>query len=88
MYELIIANYINKLSKRDLKNFALNNQIFLNNEEIDYVYKILKTDYKSLLNDNYISLFQNAKDNLSDINYKKIYNLYNDYRSKFKNYLN
>lgn len=88
MYELIIHNYINNLSKNDIINFAYKNNITLNDLELDYVYKTIKNKYKLLLSDNYESVLLESKNYLKSDNYKKICNLFIDYRNKFKYFLN
>lgn len=87
MYELIIKNYINNLTKNDIVYFALKNNITLNDQEVDYVYKNIKCNYKVLLSDNYECLFKEARCYLKDENYQKIYNLFLEYRNKFKKFL-
>ncbi len=85
MYELIIENYLNNLTKNDIVFFALKNNINLNNQELDYVFKTIKKDYKLLLGNNYNQVFLNAKDYLSKDNYEKILSLYLKYREKYQN---
>lgn len=87
MYELIIKNYINNLSKDDVVYFALKNNICLNDLELSYVYKTIRKNYKVLLSDNYQTIFNEGKNYLTRDNYLKICNLFNEYRNKFKNYL-
>ena len=87
MYELIIKNYINNLSKNDIVYFALKNNIGLNDLELDYVYKTIKKNYKVLLSDDYKIIFNEGKNYLTDDNYLKICNLFMEYRNKFKDYL-
>ena len=84
----IIENYINNLTKSDIISFSNKNNINLNNQELDYIYNIVKKDYKILLSDNYDIIFKNANNVIRDDNLKKIYNLFLDYRFKYKNYLN
>ena len=88
MYELIIKNYINNLSKDDIVYFALKNNICLNDLELDYVYKTIKKNYKVLLSDNYQTIFNDGKKYLTRENYEKICNLFLDYRNKFQHFLN
>jgi len=87
MYELIIKNYINNLTKNDIVYFALKNNINLNDKELDYVYKTIKTNYKDLLGNNYEYIFKEGKNYITYENYEKICNLFQNYRNKFKNYL-
>ena len=88
MYELIIKNYINNLTKNDIVYFGLKNKNQLNNQELDYIYKIIKNNYKDLLDNNYEYIFEDGKNYISQENYKKICNLFLDYRNKFKDFLN
>ena len=88
MYELIIKNYINNLSINDIITFAKKNDITLSNDEVNYIYKTIKCNYKVLLGSTYEIVLNEAKNYLTNDNYKKICNLYLDYRNKFKNFLN
>ena len=88
MFNNLISNYINKLSINDIKIFSLKNNIYLNDKEINYVYNVLKKDYKKLLSNNYDIVFHDAKKYIENDNLKKIYNLYLDYRLKYQNFIN
>lgn len=81
MYKLI-EHYINKLTKEDIIDFSIKNDIILNNDELIYLYKIIKEKYKLLLNGD-TSIFNEIKDNININAYNKIIELYN----KYKNYL-
>lgn len=81
MYKLI-EHYINKLTKEDIIDFSIKNDIILNNDELIYLYKIIKEKYKILLNGD-TSIFNEIKDNININTYNKIIELYN----KYKNYL-
>ena len=81
MYKLI-EHYINKLTKEDIIEFSIKNDIILNNDELIYLYKIIKEKYKILLNGD-TSIFNEIKDNININTYNKIIELYN----KYKNYL-
>ncbi len=87
MYEKIIENYINNISLNDITYFALKNNINLNDQELDYLYKTIKEKYKVLLSNNYEIVLNEAKKYLTIDNYKKICNLFLDYRNKFKMFL-
>ena len=45
MYLKLIENYIKNLTLNDITIFALKNNIELNNQELDFIYKTLKNDY-------------------------------------------
>ena len=83
MYLKLIENYIKNLTLNDITIFALKNNIELNNQELDFIYKTLKSDYQVLLSEDYLKVFSNGKNYLSPTNYEKILNLYLEYRLKY-----
>ncbi|MCI5701149.1 MAG: hypothetical protein MR266_00015 [Erysipelotrichaceae bacterium] len=88
MQDFIISNYISKLDKNNITYFALKNDIRLNDNELDYVYKTIKNDYKILLSNNYESVFNESRNKLSSENYDKLYKLYLVYRKMYEGFLN
>lgn len=88
MQDFIISNYISKLDKNNITYFALKNDIRLNDNELDYVYKTIKNDYKILLSNNYESVFNKSRNKLSSENYDKLYKLYLVYRKMYEGFLN
>ena len=87
MYEAIIDNYIKNLTPNDIYLFASKNNIILNNQEFDYVIKTIKNNYKLLLGNDYMLIFNEAKNYLREENYQKILNLYFNYREKYQDFL-
>ena len=88
MQDFIISNYISKLDKNNITYFALKNDIRLNDNELDYVYKTIKNDYKILLSNNYERVFNESRNKLSSENYDKLYKLYLVYRKMYEGFLN
>ena len=88
MQDFNISNYISKLDKNNITYFALKNDIRLNDNELDYVYKTIKNDYKILLSNNYESVFNESRNKLSSENYDKLYKLYLVYRKMYEGFLN
>ena len=60
----IIERYINKMTKEDIRSFAINKNINLSEQELDFTYDFVKKNYKSF--------FQNPK--VFNINMLIIYN--------------
>lgn len=87
MHKFLISKYINKLSKEDINTFALHNDIFLNNIELDIVYKHVKNNWKNFLYDSPTPIFNDLKKYLSSTNYKKSIKLYHKYYDIYKDYL-
>jgi len=68
----VIEPYINNITKEDINNFALKNNINLNKNELDFIYNFIKTRYKDvLMNPNNFSLVK-YKNNFSNENFIKI----------------
>mgnify|MGYP000667232756 CR=1 FL=1 len=45
----MITEYINKLKKEDINNYAQKQGIKLDKEELDIVYNYIKTNYKNII---------------------------------------
>ena len=87
MYENLIENYVKNLTKNDIYMFATSNNIILNTKEFDYVFNTIKYNYKFFLGNDYMLIFNEAKNFLRKENYDKIYALYMNYREKYKDLL-
>ena len=83
MFNILIKNYVNKLSKEDIVAFGIKNNITLTNEELDFIYNTIKKDYQLILSDNQ-EVFDNLRRNVSSTTYDKIIVLYNHYKSTYK----
>lgn len=76
----LVEPYINNMTRNDINNFALKNNINLNNNELDFIYNFIKTRYKEVLsNPNNFSLAR-YKNNFSNENFIKINGLVNRYK--------
>ena len=76
----MVEPYINKMTKEDINNFALNNNIKLNKNELDFIYNFIKTKYKDILsNPNNFNLVK-YKNNFSNENFIKINKIVNKYK--------
>lgn len=86
MKNLFIKRYIDKLTKQDIKTFANNNNIILNEEQLNYIFNLIKSEWKQLLNnDDYVLI--KLKEKFDDKTSKKIEKLYYEYKKKYQNYL-
>jgi len=74
-----IENYINNMSKDDFNKLALNKKIVLNNEELDFAYNYVKSNYKELLNSKRINL-DNYKDKFREETLNKLKELLEEYK--------
>ena len=83
----LIIKYINNLTKEDINNFALKQNIVLKNEEINNMYSFIKNNYELFLNNPQTFNIDDYKHFFTDENYPKIKEVFTKYFNKFKNYL-
>lgn len=86
MIEKFIINYVEKLRKEDITDFALKYNINLNNTEIDFIYINIKKNWRELIYGNPTPIFNELK-KISHSNYQKIEELYIEFKNKYQNYL-
>lgn len=82
IYKEIIKNYITRLTKEDLRSFAYKNNITYTEEELDIIYNFILNNYNDLLNEN-IKVFEKIKNRISPNLYKRLLNLYIEYKQKY-----
>ena len=82
IYKELIKNNINKLTIEHLKNFARINNITYNEDEIVIIYNFIMYNYNDLLDEN-IKVFETIKDKINPTLYKKLINLYIEYKQKY-----
>ena len=81
MNKLIIYEYMMKLGRDDIKRFANNQNIILNNQEIDIIYSYIKKDSRRILNKP-DDVIMEIKSKINPIAYDKLIELYNKYKDK------
>ena len=64
------------------KNLQKKNNISYTKEELNTVYNFILNNYNDLLNEN-IRVFENIKNKISPTLYKKLLNLYIEYKQKY-----
>ena len=79
----LLTEYIKKLKKEDIYNYALKEGVPLENYELDIIYNYIKKDYKTIIYGNTRKILDELKDKVKINTYNKIENLY----LRFKNYL-
>ena len=82
IYKELEKKYINKLSIRDLEKFARMNNINYTKDELIVVYNFIINNYNELLDEN-INVFLKIRDKISPELYKKLLNLYVEYKQKY-----
>ena len=79
---MLVKNYVEKMTKEDCLKFAKDNDIYLNSEELNFVYTFIKRNYKELLIQKDIDLSK-FKSNFTEENYTKINKLLNTLKQKY-----
>ena len=83
---ILIKNYISKLSIDNLKEFSLKNNINLTDIELEYLLTLVKENFDDILvnEDKYLNM---VKDNINPNEFEKIKELFLYYKNKYKGYL-
>ncbi len=84
---ILIESYINKMSINDLNNFALRNNVQLDEEELTFTYNFVKKNWQSVLTNFNLFDFSKYKQFYSEENYLKIQQLIKEYTVKYSRYL-
>ncbi len=87
MKEKIIQKYVDMLTKEDIVKFASTQNEILTNNEVDFLYNIIKKEWKTIIFGNYQVILNQYKDNLSVDKWNKIENLILEYKEKYKSFL-
>lgn len=87
MFSKIINNYVSNLTKQDIIDYSIKENIELNNDEIDLIYKTIKSNYKDLLYGDSNIIFNNIKSRINPTSYNKLKSLFITYKNKYKKYL-
>lgn len=83
IYKKLIINYIkNNLSKDTIKEYALNNNYIITDQESIIIYNFIKENYESILNGNDNKLLD-LKPLIREDLYNRIIDLYNTYKKRY-----
>ena len=88
MIKKMIENYIYNMKNIDVKNFALKNDIILNDNEVKYILNVIKKNYHILIYGNPELIFNDLKNKFPLETVNKIEKLYIEFKSKYSSYLN
>jgi len=87
MFKKLIEKQINKLSKKDIIDFAYKNNICLTDNETNIIYNYIKSDWETIIYSNHYLVLDKVKNDINPTTYKKIEELIILYKQKYKNYL-
>ena len=83
MYEVIIKEYLKRLSLKDINDFANKNNIILKDGEDKKIYNFIMNNWKDVYNGN-TSVFSKLKENVSEETFNSAISLYNEFKDKVK----
>ena len=79
MNKTVILNYISKINKIDIINYAQKQGIIINDNDVDIIYYYIKNKYNDFLN-NPQDILNEIQDNISNNIYLKLLELYEKYK--------
>lgn len=78
----LLEQFINRLNKEEINNFALKEGVTLENYELDIIYNHIKKDYKTVIFGNARSILDKVKQEVKPLTYNKIENLYERFKNR------
>ena len=84
MYEVLIKEYLKRLSLKDINDFASKNNITLKNGEDKIIYNFIKNNWMEVYKGDVNKAFNSLKKEVSIDTYNAIINLYNEFKDKIK----
>ncbi len=84
----LIREYVNRLRKEDVNNYALKQNIVLDNSEIDFIYSYIKNNYRKILSRDISLSLDEVKPKLRDSTYNKLVILIYNNRDKINSFIN
>lgn len=87
MVEKLISEYVSRMTKNDVNNFAHKNGIILNNYELSLIFNNIKENWHTIVYGNARGILDDVKSKVEPLTYQKIENLYIYFKDKFKSYL-
>lgn len=84
LYEVLIKEYLKRLSLKDINDFASKNNITLKNSEDKIIYDFIKNNWMEVYKGDANKAFNSLKKEISIDTYNAIINLYNEFKDKIK----
>ncbi len=84
---VLIERFMSRLTKEQVNDFAISNNVSLSDEELDFVYDFAKKNWQYILSNHGNVDISRYKNKFSEENYLKIQKLIKEYALKYANYL-
>ena len=78
----VLKNYVDRLKKEDIVNFAIKKNIFLDKKELEVVYHNIKTRFKDIYDDG-LKVIEENKNSLKETTYRKLKELYENTKRNY-----
>lgn len=82
IYKELVRKYVNTITIKDLEKYANEYKLQYTQDELLIIYNFIKYYYNDLLNEN-IKVFETIKDKINPNLYKKLLDLYIDYKNRY-----
>jgi len=82
----IIKNYVSMITIKDISDFGIKNNIYLDDNELNILYNVIKNNYEVLLTDDK-KVFDYLENKIKTDNLNKIKILFYEYKKRYQNYL-
>ncbi len=83
----IIERFMNKMTKEDIQNFAIKNNVILSEAELAFTYQFVKKNWKIVLSNPNAFNLERYKDKFSEENYSKMNRLLKEYMTRYQSFL-
>lgn len=83
MYDYLINEYVNKLSEKEIKDFAFKQGIELTESELKIIYSTIKNHWRTFVHGNPRPILEDLKTQVRPLTYNKMETLYIDARNKY-----
>ena len=84
MYEIIIRDYINKLTESDIIKYGKKKNIDINSEDAKILYVYAKNYWREFYKNNPTDLIEELKEKLNPTTFNKLYEIYIKFKKKQK----
>ncbi len=84
MYEVIIKEYLKRLSLKDINDFANKNNMSLEKGEDKVIYDFIMNNWKEVYKGDAIKAIGTLRSKVSDRTYNNILKLFNEFKDKIK----
>lgn len=78
----VLKNYVDRLKREDIVNYAIKKNILLDKNELEVVYHNIKTRFKDIYDDG-LKVIEENKNSLKETTYRKLKELYKNTKRNY-----